>query len=50
MYFIQETDKPKILSQLLLIPKLEKDKIILPMFLGTKEKNEQKEIKNREKD
>ena len=50
MYFIQETDKPKILSQLLLIPKLEKDKIILPMFLEKEEKNKQKEIKNKEKD
>ena len=50
MYFIQETDKPKILSQLLLIPKLEKDKIILPMFLEEEEKNKQKEIKNKEKD
>lgn len=50
MYFIQETDKPKILSQLLLIPRLEKDKIILPMFLDTKEKNEQKEISAKEKD
>ena len=48
MYFIQETDKPKILSQLLLIPKLEKDKIILPLFLETEEKNKQKEIKNKE--
>ena len=36
VYYIQETDKPKILSQLLLIPRLEKDKIILPMFLKTK--------------
>lgn len=44
MYFIQETDKPKILSQLLLIPKLEKDKIILPLFLGTEEKIEKQEI------
>ena len=50
MYFIQETDKPKILSQLLLIPKLEKDKIILPMFLETEEKNKQKEMKKKEKD
>ena len=44
MYFIQETDKPKILSQLLLIPKLEKDKIILPLFLGTEEKIAKQEI------
>ena len=48
MYFIQETDKPKILSQLLLIPKLEKDKIILPMFLETEEKNNQKEIRKKD--
>ena len=46
MYFIQETDKPKMLSQLLLIPKLDKDKIILPMFLETeKNKNEEKNRK-----
>ena len=44
LYFIQETDKPKILSQLLLIPKLEKDKIILPLFLGTEEKIAKQEI------
>lgn len=44
MYFIQETDKPKILSQLLLIPKLEKDKIILPLFLGAEEKIAKQEI------
>ena len=44
MYFIQETYKPKILSQLLLIPKLEKDKIILPLFLGTEEKIAKQEI------
>ena len=44
MYFIQETDKPKILSQLLLIPKLEKDKIILPLFLVTEEKIAKQEI------
>lgn len=46
MYFIQETDKPRMLSQLLLIPKLDKDKIILPMFLETeKNKNEEKNRK-----
>lgn len=50
MYFIQETDKPKILSQLLLIPKLERDKIILPMFLKTEEKSKQKEMRNKEKE
>ena len=49
MYFIQETDKPKMLSQLFLIPRLEKDKIILPIFLDTEQKNKQKEINNEER-
>ena len=31
MYFIQETDKPKFLYKLFLIPKLERDEILLPI-------------------
>ena len=49
MYFIQETDKPKILSQLFSIIKIENDKIIIPMIFQKNKKNERAETKGTEK-
>ena len=49
MYFIQETDKPKILSQLFSIIKIENDKIIIPMIFQKNKKNEKTETKDNEK-
>lgn len=50
MYFIQETDKPKLLYKLFLIPKLERDEILVPINnIKEDKKKVEKEIEKNNK-
>ena len=50
MYFIQETDKPKFLYKLFLIPKLERDEILVPINnIKEDKKKVEKEIEKNNK-
>ena len=50
MYFIQETDKPKFLYKLFLIPKLERDEILVPINnIKEDKKKKEKEIEKNNK-
>ena len=50
MYFIQETDKPKLLYKLFLIPKLERDEILVPINnIKEDKKKVEKEIERNNK-
>lgn len=49
MYFIEETDKPKLLSKIFFIPVLQRDKIILPINCEDIIQNKNIEIKQKER-